>query len=269
MSVRPDFHLLGVDRDVGRLPVDQGQRHHQHHRDQDQQREQQEDPVVGQRGQGERVAARVAVEQVPVDEEDDDDRADDALELRALALTEDVGAALLQEHANLRSRAVASAGSLFDTGGSSRSRGLGSARGDSSEGTTLRRRASPGHRPSAQKAPIERSWQRAGVARRQAVTVQLVARKKHPPISDDDRAVIGALLREVRRAAGYRSAETAAGAPGCPASRQTIYAYERGGLVPSLVQFLELSEFYVLGRLSVAGDGGKPRPTCVPSAWPR
>lgn len=86
--------------------------------------------------------------------------------------------------------------------------------------------------------------------------MQLVARKKRPPISDDDRAVIGALLREVRRAAGYRSAEIAAAAPGCPASRQTIYAYERGGLTPSLQQFLELVEFYALhpGR----GDGAKP-----------
>lgn len=90
--------------------------------------------------------------------------------------------------------------------------------------------------------------------------MQLVARKKHPPISDDDRAVIGALLREVRRAAGYRSAETAAAAPGCPASRQTIYAYERGGLVPSLVQFLELVEFYVLGASPSPASGRKPEP---------
>lgn len=87
--------------------------------------------------------------------------------------------------------------------------------------------------------------------------MQLVARKKRPPISDDDRAVIGALLREVRRAAGYRSAEIAAAAPGCPASRQTIYAYERGGLVPSLVQFLELAEFYVLGPAPVPSGGRK------------
>ena len=87
--------------------------------------------------------------------------------------------------------------------------------------------------------------------------MQLVARKKRPPISDDDRAVIGALPREVRRAAGYRSAEIAAAAPGCPASRQTIYA-QRGGLVPSLVQFLELAEFYVLGPAPVPPGGRKP-----------
>jgi DNA-binding XRE family transcriptional regulator len=74
-----------------------------------------------------------------------------------------------------------------------------------------------------------------------------VARKKHAPVSDADKRVIGTLLREVRKAAGYRSAETAAETSGCPASRQTIYAYERGGLVPSLAQFLELIEFYVLG----------------------
>ena len=32
----------------------------------------------------------------------------------------------------------------------------------------------------------------------------------------------------------------------CPAAQQTIYAYERGGLVPSLKQFMELVEFYAL-----------------------
>jgi hypothetical protein len=73
-----------------------------------------------------------------------------------------------------------------------------------------------------------------------------LARKKQPPISDRDREVIGAMLRDVRRAAGYRSVESAAATGGCPASRPTIYAYERGGLVPSLPQFLELVEFYVL-----------------------
>ena len=34
--------------------------------------------------------------------------------------------------------------------------------------------------------------------------------------------------------------------PGCPAAQQTIYAYERGGLVPSLKQFMELVEFYAI-----------------------
>ena len=73
-----------------------------------------------------------------------------------------------------------------------------------------------------------------------------MARKKQPPISDRDREVIGSLLREVRRAAGYRSVGSVAATTGSPASRQTIYAYERGGLVPSLPQFLELVQFYVL-----------------------
>jgi hypothetical protein len=57
---------------------------------------------------------------------------------------------------------------------------------------------------------------------------------------------IGGHLRGVRRAAGYRAVRDAASARGCPAALQTIYAYERGGLVPSLKQFLELVEFYVL-----------------------
>jgi len=54
------------------------------------------------------------------------------------------------------------------------------------------------------------------------------------------------VLRDLRRAAGYRSVESAAALPGAPSSRQTIYAYERGGLTPSLPQFLDLIEFYVL-----------------------
>ena len=83
-----------------------------------------------------------------------------------------------------------------------------------------------------------------------------VARTKHPPISDEDREVVGRLLREIRRAAGYRSVEGAAGVAGCPAARQTIYAYERGGFTPSLAQFLQLVEFYVL-RAPVRGDGAK------------
>lgn len=57
---------------------------------------------------------------------------------------------------------------------------------------------------------------------------------------------IGGHLRGVRRAAGYRAVRDAASARGCPAALQTIYAYERGGLVPSPKQFLELVEFYVL-----------------------
>ena len=86
-----------------------------------------------------------------------------------------------------------------------------------------------------------------------------MARKKQSPISDRDREVIGALLREVRRAAGYRSVGSAAATEGCPASRQTIYAYERegGGLVPSLPQFLELIEFYVLEAPIADGPGAK------------
>jgi transcriptional regulator with XRE-family HTH domain len=58
--------------------------------------------------------------------------------------------------------------------------------------------------------------------------------------------IIGALLRGLRRAAGYRAVQDAASASGFPAARQTIYAYERGGLTPSLQQFLDLVEFYAL-----------------------
>ena len=83
-----------------------------------------------------------------------------------------------------------------------------------------------------------------------------MARKKHPPISDGDREVIGSLLRDVRRASGHRSVESAATTDGCPSSRQTIYAYERGGLTPSLQHFLDLVEFYALHP--VVADGAKP-----------
>ena len=63
---------------------------------------------------------------------------------------------------------------------------------------------------------------------------------------------MGAMLRDLRRGSGYRSVEAAADTAGCPASRQTIYQYERGALTPSLAQFLEIVEFYVL---LAPGDG--------------
>lgn len=73
-----------------------------------------------------------------------------------------------------------------------------------------------------------------------------MARTKLPPVSDHDRQVVGGLLRDLRRFAGYRSVETAATTTGCPGSRQSIYTYERGEQLPSLRGFLELVEFYVL-----------------------
>jgi len=84
-----------------------------------------------------------------------------------------------------------------------------------------------------------------------------MARTKTPPIAAADRRVVGALLRDLRRGAGYRSVEAAAATKGCPASRQTIYQYERGALTPSLAQFLQLAEFFVL-RARRADDGAKP-----------
>ncbi|HEX6330753.1 MAG TPA: helix-turn-helix domain-containing protein [Actinomycetota bacterium] len=82
-----------------------------------------------------------------------------------------------------------------------------------------------------------------------------MARKKLPPVAREDARTIGALLRGLRRAAGYRAVQDAASASGFPAARQTIYAYERGALTPSLQQFLELVEFYAIHP--VATDGAK------------
>jgi transcriptional regulator with XRE-family HTH domain len=83
-----------------------------------------------------------------------------------------------------------------------------------------------------------------------------MARTRRAPISSSDRKVVGALLRELRRAAGFRSVESAAATKGSPASRQTIYQYERGAMTPSLPQFLELVEFYVLE--APRSNGAKP-----------
>jgi hypothetical protein len=83
-----------------------------------------------------------------------------------------------------------------------------------------------------------------------------VARKKLPPVAREDAKTVGALLRNLRRAAGYRAVQDAASASGFPAARQTIYAYERGGLTPSLQQFLDLVEFYALHPTK--SDGVKP-----------
>lgn len=116
--------------------------------------------------------------------------------------------------------------------------------------------ASPVHRPFGPNGGPNVPDARDPARRTPAIGWAPVARKKQPPISDADRAVVGGLLRDLRRAAGYRSVESAARRPSCPASRQTIYAYERGGLTPSLPQLLDLVEFYVLGP--AGGDGAKP-----------
>jgi hypothetical protein len=81
-----------------------------------------------------------------------------------------------------------------------------------------------------------------------------VARKKQQPVEAEVARTIGRLLRGVRRAAGYHAVHEAASRPGCPAALQTIYAYERGGLVPSLKQFLDLIEFYVLRTPEVSAQ---------------
>lgn len=73
-------------------------------------------------------------------------------------------------------------------------------------------------------------------------------RKKLEPVDPQVARSIGGLLRGLRKAAGYRAVKDVIGATGVPAAPQTIYAYERGGLVPSLRQFLELAEFYVGGE---------------------
>jgi len=71
-------------------------------------------------------------------------------------------------------------------------------------------------------------------------------RKKQEPIDTETAKLIGGLLRGLRRTAGFRAVKDAAARPGCPAAQQTIYAYERGGLVPSLRQFMELVQFYAI-----------------------
>jgi hypothetical protein len=82
-----------------------------------------------------------------------------------------------------------------------------------------------------------------------------MARKKLAPVAREDAQTVGALLRALRRAAGYRAVQDASSIPGFPAARQTIYAYERGGLTPALPQFLQLVEFYTTKPGS--GDGAK------------
>jgi transcriptional regulator with XRE-family HTH domain len=87
------------------------------------------------------------------------------------------------------------------------------------------------------------------------LSCEAMARKKLQPVTREDARAIGAMLRGLRRAAGYRAVQDAAAATGFPAARQTIYAYERGGLTPSLQQFLEITEFYT--SHPVKGDGAK------------
>lgn len=69
---------------------------------------------------------------------------------------------------------------------------------------------------------------------------------RKPLLDENVTRLIGGLLRDLRKAAGYRAVRDALATPGFPAAQQTIYAYERGGLVPNLRQFLDLVEFYAL-----------------------
>ena len=80
-------------------------------------------------------------------------------------------------------------------------------------------------------------------------------RKKLERIDEEAARTIGALLRGLRRSAGFRAVRDAAARAGCPAAQQTIYAYERGGLVPSIRQFMELVEFYATNP----NDRAEPR----------
>lgn len=75
-----------------------------------------------------------------------------------------------------------------------------------------------------------------------------MSRKRLPAITKEEARTIGTLLRVLRRSAGFRAVADAAKAPGCPCSMQTIYFYERGDHTPSLGQFLDLVEFYALGK---------------------
>lgn len=79
-------------------------------------------------------------------------------------------------------------------------------------------------------------------------------RKKQPKIDEKTARTLGSLLRNLRRKAGFRAVHAAARTPECPAAQQTIYAYERGGLVPSLKQFLELVEFYAIKAPSAPAE---------------
>lgn len=72
-------------------------------------------------------------------------------------------------------------------------------------------------------------------------------RRKREPVDTDVAGHLGALLRNLRRASGYRAVGDAAATPGCPSSQPAIYLYERGDQLPSLQQFLDLVEFYALG----------------------
>jgi DNA-binding XRE family transcriptional regulator len=69
-------------------------------------------------------------------------------------------------------------------------------------------------------------------------------RAKPDPAGPGEARTVGGLLRNLRKAAGFRSVQQAAAARACPAALQTIYSYERGGQLPSLKQFLDLVAFY-------------------------
>jgi hypothetical protein len=88
-------------------------------------------------------------------------------------------------------------------------------------------------------------------------------RAKPDPAHPGEARTVGGLLRNLRKAAGFRSVQQAAAAPACPAALQTIYSYERGGQVPSLKQFLDLVGFYAEGSTAPAKPASDLRAQAV------
>ena len=84
--------------------------------------------------------------------------------------------------------------------------------------------------------------------------------RRTPETEDPSSArIVGALLRGLRRDAGFASVAEAAARPECPAALQTIYGYERGVTTPTLRQFTDLVEFYALGSSEGSEDGERLR----------
>ena len=92
---QPDLDLFRVHRDVRRTTREEWHRDHQPDRDDEEHRRQVDLPREALRdgGESKRPARRVPPPEVGVQRRHDDDRADEALPLRAIALAEHVGAA--------------------------------------------------------------------------------------------------------------------------------------------------------------------------------
>ena len=268
ISVSPNSICSGWTVMCGERPVHHRDRHH--HADRPtitKSGRKQHDRPAGTSG-ADPVVRREPAPQEGVDQEDDRDRAKDLLHPRPLALTEDVGAPRLRCEP---SRCAGPRAFWFSFTVPTPRRPPGIVRGQPAKRyigwphPDISLSARSGDRRTGGLTGAVGAFRRApeplGCPARNG-GIEIVASTKRPPISRADRTLLGSLLRDLRRAAGYRAVESAAPTRrGVPRRARRSTQYERGGLRPRSPSSSSWSSSTCWGP-GPRGPGRSRRPTC-------